>query len=162
MSSCPLKIQRCGKNGREDAKPAAATTVGVPVMDRFIWKIGRTARHIRTFAAISLGERAGCTLPRFLGADRADGMSAGHPRPARSRSAWREKTILIDSLAIMLAIVVPTIIATLGFRLVVSSLQHAGDLPARLGVFRPHRTHRLGDSAPRDHAAGRRGLDRIP
>ncbi len=46
-----------------------------------------------------------------------------------------EKTILIDSLAIMLAIVVPTIIATFGFRLVVSRLQHAGRPTCRIGNF---------------------------
>jgi len=40
-----------------------------------------------------------------------------------------QKTILIDSLAIMLAIVVPTIAATC-LRLVVSSLQREGTLSA--------------------------------
>ena len=42
-------------------------------------------------------------------------------------------TILINSLAIMLAIVLPTIVATLGFRLVVPRLQHQGALAAGLG-----------------------------
>ena len=72
-----------------------------------------------------------------------------------------EKTILINSLAIMLAIVVPTIVATLALRLVVSRLQHEGDLPAGLGVFGPHRAHRLVHPPAGDHAAGRRRLDRI-
>ena len=53
--------------------------------------------------------------------------------------------ILLNALAIMLMIVVPTIIGVLVFCLVVSRLQHAGALPARLRLFRPHRAHRLGD-----------------
>ena len=72
-----------------------------------------------------------------------------------------DKTILIDSLAIMLAIVVPTIAATLRLRLVVSRLQHESDLPAGFRLFRPPGAHRLVHPAARDHAAGRRGLDRL-
>ncbi len=61
----------------------------------------------------------------------------------------------------MLAIVVPTIAATLGVRLVVPRLQHQGALPAGLGIFRPARADRLGHPPADDHASGRRGLDRL-
>ena len=44
-----------------------------------------------------------------------------------------QKTILIDSLAIMLAIVVPTIVATLGLRLVVSGIATPGHAICRTG-----------------------------
>ena len=57
-----------------------------------------------------------------------------------------QQTILIDSLAIMLAIVVPTIVGDPRLRLVVPRLQHARALSARLGLFRPARADRLVDS----------------
>ena len=47
-----------------------------------------------------------------------------------------------------------------GLCLVVSRLQHAGALPARLRLFRPHRAHRLGDPASRHLVSRRRDLDR--
>ena len=68
--------------------------------------------------------------------------------------------ILLNALGIMLVIVVPTIIARAGFRLVVPRFQHAGALPARLRLFRPHRAHRLGDPAPGHLVSRRRDLDR--
>ena len=49
-----------------------------------------------------------------------------------------EKTILIDSIAIMLAIVIPTITAIFRVRLVVPAHQYARDLFAQLGIFRPN------------------------
>ncbi len=58
-----------------------------------------------------------------------------------------DKTILIDSLAIMLAIVVPTIAATLAFAWWFRASNTRATLPAGLGLFRPHRAHRLGHSA---------------
>ena len=70
-------------------------------------------------------------------------------------------TILVDSVAIMLAIVVPTIVATLGGRLVVPIFQHQGALSAGLRIFRSARIDRLGDSAAHHHAARRGGLDRL-
>ena len=54
-------------------------------------------------------------------------------RPGRDGNA----TILVDSLAIMLAIVVPTIIATLGFAWWFRAVQPQGALSAGLGIFRP-------------------------
>ncbi len=72
-----------------------------------------------------------------------------------------EKTILIDSLAIMLAIVIPTIAATFAFAWWFRASNTKAKLPAGFRLFRPARTHRLGHSRPCDHAAGWRGLDRI-
>ena len=57
-----------------------------------------------------------------------------------------DTAILIDSVAIMLAIVVPTIVATLAFAWWFRAVQHAGALPARLGLFRPHRAASSGRS----------------
>ena len=71
-----------------------------------------------------------------------------------------EKKILIDSLAIMLAIVVPTIVATLGFAWWFRASNTRGALPAGFRLFGPHRAHRLVDPAADGHAAGRRRLDR--
>ena len=57
-----------------------------------------------------------------------------------------DKTILIDSLAIMLAIVVPTIAATLAFAWWFRASNTRATLPAGLCLFRPSRAHRLGHS----------------
>ena len=73
-----------------------------------------------------------------------------------------EKTILIDSLAIMLAIVVPTIVATFAFAWWFRASNTRARYLPDLGLFRPHRAHRLGHPAARGHAAGRRGLGRLP
>ena len=72
-----------------------------------------------------------------------------------------DKTILLDSLAIMLAIVVPTIARDVRFRLVVPRVQHAGDAPAGFRLFRAAGTAGLGDPGADDHPAGRGGLDRL-
>ena len=56
-----------------------------------------------------------------------------------------QRLILIDSMAIMLAIVVPTIIATFGFRLVVPRLEQARPLPADWAVLGRHRARGLVD-----------------
>ena len=69
--------------------------------------------------------------------------------------------ILLDSVAIMLAIVVPTIVAIARRRLVVPIFQRQSDLSARLRIFRRARVDRLGDSGPDHHAFGRRRLDRL-
>ena len=72
-----------------------------------------------------------------------------------------DKTILIDSLAIMLAIVVPTILATLAFAWWFRASNTRATYRPEFCLFRPHRAHRLVDTPPRDHASGRRDLDRI-
>ena len=74
---------------------------------------------------------------------------------------FADKTILLDSLAIMLAIVIPTIVATLAFAWWFRASNTKAQLPAGLGLFRPPRAHRLVHPLARDHAAGRRGLDRL-
>ena len=74
--------------------------------------------------------------------------------------AAADKTILIDSIAIMLAIVVPTIVAIFAVRLLVSAVQSARTPSARLGLFRPHRTRGLVDPGAHRHPARRRRLDR--
>ena len=51
-----------------------------------------------------------------------------------------DRAILIDSLAIMLAVVLPTIIAIFGFAYWFWGLQHKSILLARLGVFGTHRS----------------------
>ena len=70
-------------------------------------------------------------------------------------------TLLVNSVAIMLVIVVPTIIATLGvawwFR---SSNQRAFYLPD-WEYLRPARIDRVGDSAAHHHTARRSDLDRL-
>jgi cytochrome o ubiquinol oxidase subunit 2 len=72
-----------------------------------------------------------------------------------------DRTILIDSLAIMLAIGCADDPRDLRIRLVVPRLEHPRALPARLGVLRCHRARGLGDSGHGDHPPRRRGLDRI-
>ena len=62
-----------------------------------------------------------------------------------------EKLILFDSLTIMLAIVIPVIVATLGIRLVVPGLERARVLLARMGLFGHSGAHRLGDPGARHH-----------
>lgn len=52
-----------------------------------------------------------------------------------------DATIMLDSLAIMLAIVIPTIGA--GLSVVVPRIEHARALHAGLRLFRAHRTRRL-------------------
>ena len=72
-----------------------------------------------------------------------------------------QRTILINALAIMLAIVVPTILATLGVLVVVPCLEHPGAVSAGLGLFRPHRARRLVHSLARHHIPRRHRLDRV-
>ena len=91
---------------------------------------------------------------------RAFRLRLGRARPER-RVAAQERQILIDSLAIMLAIVIPTIIAIAGFRLVVPRRQPARALSARFRIFRPGRTGRLVDPDADRAAARRRHLDRL-
>ena len=79
---------------------------------------------------------------------------------AGRRSADGERTILFDALGIMLAIVVPTILATLAFAWWFRASNNAA-LSAGLGVFRPHRTRRLVDPALTIMLPWRRGLDRL-
>ena len=61
----------------------------------------------------------------------------------------------------MLAIVVPTIIATLGFAYWFRATNTRASLPTGVGLFRQHRAGRLGDPPAHDRAARRRGLDRF-
>ena len=72
-----------------------------------------------------------------------------------------EKTLMIDSLAIMLAIVIPTIAATFAFAWWFRASNTKSPIPAGFHLFRPPRAHRLGHSRPRDHAAWWRDLDRF-
>ncbi len=75
--------------------------------------------------------------------------------------AAAEKTILINSIAIMLAIVVPTIIAIFAFAFWFRQSNHARRLSARLGLFRPHRARGVVDPGADHHPARRRRLDRL-
>ena len=72
-----------------------------------------------------------------------------------------ERTILLDALAIMLAIIVPTIVATLCIRVVVPRSQHEGALSSRMGLFRTARAGGLVHSASDDHVSRRYHLDRF-
>ena len=72
-----------------------------------------------------------------------------------------QRTILINALAIMLAIVVPTILATLGVLVVVPCLEHPGAVSAGVGLFRAHRARRLVHSLARHHIPRRHRLDRV-
>ena len=72
-----------------------------------------------------------------------------------------EKTLMIDSLAIMLAIVLPTIAATFAFAWWFRASNTKAKYPAGFHLFRPPRAHRLGHSRPRHHAAWWRDLDRF-
>ena len=71
-------------------------------------------------------------LPRPHQPDR---LPAGRPDP-QGAVGIAEKTILIDSLAIMLAIVIPTIARDARRSPGGSGVQHARALPAGLGLFR--------------------------
>jgi len=79
--------------------------------------------------------------------------------PARDHRDWPRRD-LIDSLAIMLSIVVPTIAATLASPGGRASNARATYLPD--WEFGPHRAHRLVHSLPPRHPPGGVGLDRIP
>ena len=73
-----------------------------------------------------------------------------------------EKTILIDSLAIMLAIVVPTIVATFAFAWWFRASNTQSDATCRTWDY-SGRIELIVWAIPaaRDHASGRRGLDRL-
>ena len=71
-----------------------------------------------------------------------------------------ELTILFDATAIMLAVVIPVILLTLGVCLVVPGGQHRRALSAGLGIFGPDRDDRLVDPGARDPVSGRHRLDR--
>ena len=113
--------------------------------------IGRFSRPCR------LLRRAGGTvaLTQLMGCSDLGILNPAGPIAAANRE------ILLNALAIMLVIVVPTIIGTAGLRLVVPRLQHQGALPAGLRLFRAHRAHRLVDSPPGHPVSRRRDLDRL-
>ena len=71
------------------------------------------------------------------------------------------RLILFDSLTIMLAIVVPVILATLGFAWWFRRLERARLLLARLGILRPPRTDRLGHPGAGHHLPRRHRLVRL-
>ena len=78
-----------------------------------------------------------------------------YPRPAGA-DRFAEKTILIDSLAIMLAIVLQSLALRTGFGLPIR--RHAP--PAPVGLFGTHRARGLVHPDPYDHFAWRRRMDR--
>ena len=96
-----------------------------------------------------------CSRWRSPAATRASSIRRGRSGAAQQR------TILINSLAIMLAIVVPTIVATLGFAWWFRASNTRARYRPDLGLFRPHRARRLVDPAAGDHPARRRRLDRL-
>ena len=98
-------------------------------------------------------------LARLIGAAMLGGCSEGVLDP-KGPIAAAERQILFNSLGIMLAIVIPTILATLGVAFWFRSSNRRAPLPARLHLFRPSRVARLVD--PRDDGAPgrRRRLDR--
>ena len=73
-----------------------------------------------------------------------------------------ERVIMLDSLAIMLAIVVPTIRLHTGVRLVVSRHESARGLRPAVGVLRSTRASGLVDSGARHPVSRRHRLDRLP
>ena len=80
----------------------------------------------------------------LIGAATLGGCTEGVLDP-KGPIAVAERQILFNSLGIMLAIVIPTILATLGRRILVSCVQRARTLSARLRLFRPSRVARLVD-----------------
>ena len=115
-------------------------------------------RHGRTAPGHRVGARR--SLVAVVLALALASCHSGRPRSARPGGA-AERTILIDSLAIMLAIVVPTILAT--------SASPGGSAPRTPGRrYRPDwefsgRIELVVWAIPAagDHPARRRGLDRI-
>ena len=85
----------------------------------FATGLRRHRRSLATLAALPLG-----------------GMR-GRARSRRARSALRSSSSSSTSPPIMLAIVVPVIVATLGFAWWFRAVNAEGDLPAGLGVFGP-------------------------
>ena len=90
----------------------------------------------------------------LIGAAALGGCSEGVLDP-KGPIAAAERQILFNSLGIMLAIVIPTILATLGVAFWFRVVQPARALPARFRVFRPARDAGLVDPG-HDGAAGRR------
>ena len=76
--------------------------------------------------------------------------------------AAAEKTILINSTAIMLAIVVPTMLATAAVAFWFRRGNAKAVLSPRLGIFGCDRVGRLGNPGADHPAAGRHHLDRQP
>ena len=74
--------------------------------------------------------------------------------------AAADKTILINSIAIMLAIVLPTIAAIFAFAFWFRQSNPRAFYLSRLGPFRPHRARGLVDPGAHRHPARRRRLDR--
>ena len=102
-------------------------------------------RPIRLAAAVAAAPLAGCS---------------GVLDPAGPVGA-AQRLILINSVAIMLAIVIPVVVADRRLRLLVPRLQPARLLLAGLGVLRPSRADRLGDPDARRRRARRRRLVRV-
>jgi len=73
--------------------------------------------------------------------------------------AEAERQILFNSLGIMLAIVIPTILATLGVAFWFRSSKPARPLSARFQLFRPTRDDRVVDPGDDGAAGWRRCLD---
>ena len=115
-----------------DGRPSPAMTTGA--------KPRRKGRCGIRNDRVALPTRCGILLASVVLAGCTPACSIRKARSARPRGP-----ILINSLAIMLAIVVPTIVATLGFAWWFRASQHQGALSAGLGLFRPHRAGRLGD-----------------
>ena len=119
---------------------------------RAVTRHGRTAPGHRAGARASL---AAVVLALALASCHSGVLDPQGPVGAAQR------TILINALAIMLAIVVPTILATLGVLVVVPCLEHPGAVSAGVGLFRAHRARRLVHSLARHHIPRRHRLDRV-
>ena len=109
--------------------------------------------HLHFPSLIPMATKASATLDRVT-------VGGGVLEPRGPVSAGNAQ-ILLNAVAIMMMIVVPDDPRDLRFRLVVSRLEQAGDLQARLDLFRAHRAHRLGHSAARRPVSERRDLDRL-
>ena len=73
-----------------------------------------------------------------------------------------DRIVLLDSLAIMLAIVVPTIVAILAFAYWFRASNTRAPVSARVRLLRKTRAHRLVDPGARHLLPGRHRLDQLP
>ena len=96
----------------------------------------------------------------LIGAATLGGCSEGVLDP-KGPIALAERQIMFNSLGIMLAIVIPTILATLGVAFWFRSSNTRATLPARFRLFRPPGAARLVDPDHDRDSGGRRRLGRL-
>ena len=104
--------------------------------------------------------RYGLLAVVLIGAATLGGCTEGVLDP-KGPIALAERQILLNSLGIMLAIVIPTILATLAVGLLVSRIELARSLLAGFRVFRASRAAGLVDPRHDSAARGRRRVGRL-